>query len=187
MELRIEDLRDRISDSVYNLLTTDDYMSLPTPDEADIDCAHSVIIPYDIPYSWVPVLEINLEKKERVRIRKCTVVSSEYGLSMKFEFIKGKGNTYYIPCGNYPAFKEGQEWYPRDLKIVELRKYGEDGSIYRVAPADQYIEIASFPNKSYCDEYTYRTDVFWKILSRYQDLLKRDGKKVNIFKYLRLY
>ena len=185
MELRIEDLRDRISDSVYNLLIADDYMSLPTPDEADIDCAHAVIIPYDIPYNWVPVLERSLIKEEKRMIKRCTVVAAEYGLSMKFELTDG--NIRYIQCGNYPAFKEGQEWYPRALKIVELRKYGEDNTIYRVAPADQHIEIASFPNESYYDEYTYRTDVFWKIWSRYQDLLKRDGKKVNILKYLRLY
>lgn len=184
MEFTIESLRDKIPASVYRLLTTEDYMVLPLPEEADVDTAHAVISPPDIPTHWIPVKQKVLTEEEIKTIANCTVVASDYGLSMKFNLVDGR--TSYVVCGDYHLFKEGQEWYPWDLKLIELTKYGEDATLWRVVPVTHHVEMKEFPYMSQ-DEYILREQIFGKILHRYYDLLIRDGKKVNIFKYLRPY
>lgn len=184
MEFTIESLQDKIPASMYELLTTEDYMRLPLPEEADVDTAYAVIGPHDFPCHWTPVSQRNLTEEEIKAVKCGKVVASEYGLSM--QFILSKGGTSCIPCGNYQLFEEGQKWHPQDLKIIELRKYDEDVSIWRIAPAVQYVEIKEYPYMS-LEEYKLRSEVSGKIIGRYNDLLRRDGKKINIFKYLRLY
>lgn len=184
MEFTIESLKDKIPVRVYELLTAENYMVLPLPEEADIDCAHAVISPHDVPTHWTPVSQRSLTEEEIKAIKSCTVVPTAYGMSMKFELNNGKIS--YIPCGNYHLFKEGQEWYSWDLKLIELMKYGEDATLWRVVPITHHVEMKEFPYMSQ-DEYSLREQTFGKILHRYNDLLRREGKEVNIFKYLKLY
>lgn len=184
MKFTIESLQDKIPASVYKLLTTEDYMALPLPEEADVDTAYAVIGPPDFPCPWTPVSQRNLTEEEIKAVKCCKVVASEYGLSMQFTL--SKGGTSYIPCGNYRFFKEGQKWHPQDLNIIELRKYDKDVSIWRIAPAFQYVEIKEYSYMS-LKEYKLRSEVSGKIIGRYNNLLRRDGKKINIFKYLHLY
>lgn len=183
MELTIESLQDKIPASAYELLTTEDYMALPLPEETDIAKAYDTIAPPYSSYLWIPVSQRNFTEQEMKDIKSCVVVPSEYGVSMKFEFIDGKER--FIPCGNSPLFKEGQEWSPKDLKIIELRKVDEKIAVFRVVPVSQSVTIKKFQLSS--EEYKWRTEVSGKLIEKYYDLLKRDGKKINIFKYLRLY
>lgn len=183
MEFTIESLQDKIPASVYELLTTEDYMNLPLPEEADIDKAHSVIAPPHVPNGWYPVRQRPLVKEEIEAVNSCTVVESEFGLSVKFELTNGK--IRYIPCGNYPLFKVDQEWHPEDLQLIELEKYDNDHAIWRVAPITQHVDTFVFLMSK--EEFKFREQTFGKILNRYYSLMKRDGKKINIFKYLRLY
>lgn len=184
MEFTIESLHDKIPASVYELLTAKNYMTLPLPEEADVDIAYAVIGPHDLPCHWTPISQRTFTEEEIKAVNSCKVVANDYGLSMQFTL--NKGGTPSIPCGNYQLFEEGQEWHPQDLKIIELRKYDEDISIWRIAPAVQYVEIKEYSYMSH-EEYKLRTETSSKIIWRYNDLLRRDGKKVNIFKYLRLY
>lgn len=184
MEFTIESLRDKIPASVYELLTAESYMDLPLPEEADIDTAYAIIAPLDFPCHWTPIGQRTLTEEEIKAVKNCKVVADKYGLSMQFKL--NKGGTSSIPCANYQLFDEGQQWNPMDLKLIELRKYDEDTSIFRVVPAAQYVEIKEYPYMPH-GEYKLRTEVFSEIIRRYNYLLRRDGKKVNIFKYLRLY
>lgn len=182
MEFTIKSLQDKIPASVYELLTTEDYMSLPIPKEEDIDKAHSIISPPHIPNGWFPVSQRHLTEEEIKAVKSCTVVKSDFGLSMEFKLTNEE--VKYIPCGNIPLFETGQEWHPKNLKLIELGKYGEDTTIWRIAPITKHVDVRVNISK---EEYILREKTFGEMLHRYYDLMKRDGKKISIFKYLRLY
>ena len=184
MEFTIESLQDKIPASVYELLTAESYMDFPLPEEADIDVAYAFIAPLDFPYHWTPISQRTLTEEEIKAVKCCKITASKYGLSM--QFILSKGGVKFIPCANCQLFEEGQQWNPMDLKLIELRKCDEDASIFRVVPAAQYVEIKEYPYMPH-EEYKLRTEVSSEIIRRYNYLLRRDGKKVNIFKYLRPY
>ena len=184
MNYSIKSLEGRIPADVYNLLISEDYMSFPCPKEEDIDKAYAIIAPPDVPRFWFPVGERTFTSEEIKTIKSCTVAKTKYGLIMKFVNTDGKESS--IPCSTYHLFEEGQEWYPESLKVIELRKWSEKDSIYRVAPVTQHVDIKEYPQMSY-EEYNFRINTVGTILSKYTDLRTRDGYHMDIFKYLRLY
>lgn len=182
MEFTIEMLQDKIPASVYELLTTEDHMSFPLPEEKDIDEAYAFISPAYIPCGWHAISQRPLTKEEISAVKCCTIVESQYGLSMRFDLTDKKPS--HVPCGNSNSFEAGQEWKAEDLSIVEMEREGEEFTIFRVMPITERVDIW---NDEFKNERKQREDISGLMLHRYHDIIRRDGKKISIFKYLRAY
>lgn len=179
----LEMLEGKIPSSIYALLMSDDPMNLPDCSEEDWDKAHEYLCP-DIPTGWQITDEREFSELEQMATESCIVVPSQFGLSMRFNFAEGEPTC--IPCSSTHAFKEGEEWYIGDLKLLFLSRFGEKQTICRVAPIWQKVKIATFPD-IHEDEYMFRTSAWSKIAPVRWAQLKRQGKKIDVFRYLKLY
>ena len=91
----------------------------------------------------------------------------------------------FIPCSSDSSFVAGRYCSINDLKILTLRKLGSP-DIYRVTNIDQQVKVVDYPDIPN-EEYELRNTAWNKISPIMRAQLKRQGKKIDVFRYLKLY
>ena len=80
---------------------------------------------------WTVKESYEISAEDQALVIDAEVVSSEYGMSVKFNMVGG--GCCYIPCDTESVMRIGDKYAPHELEVVILQRLG-DADIERIRP-----------------------------------------------------